>query len=224
MALDFASIKAYVNTPEFAANAQSFGAVSMAAGLVGSFASTYFQMQSAKIQAQSDALNWQMKRETAEFNKRASERNMGFIDMAMKSQAGKVGLQAKAQKGAAKASYAGRGIDISSASAQEVARSIDIIKEEEYFNIQDNGMTAMQAQRLKALGFGNEAAQANLGAIGANASAALVNPFASAAGSLLSSAGKVAQQWIYPSRSTLTQPTIGSNANSNAQPFGFFSP
>jgi len=209
MNFDFDSIKSYVNTPQFAQNAQAFGMVSSVAGMIGDAFNAYYAAESQKLQYEQQKLNWDWKKFSAELNMRQSERQLAIIDMQWQQQRGQVGQKIKAAKGAVKTSAAARGIDIASASVQQIADSYDLIKEEEYYAIDTNGMTKMFNQRMTILGYQLEATKAGIGMGASAASGAMVSPYLAMGSSLLTNASKVAAQWA-PNKFTAGQTTLTS--------------
>ena len=97
-------------------------------------------------------------------------------------------LKAGQLKGTQRATMAANGIDLGEGNAAEIQASTDIMKETDKNTLEANAVRSAWGYRTQAVNFQNEALMKRAGADS-------INPFASAAGSLLGSAGSVASSW-----------------------------
>lgn len=149
----------------------------MAAGVVGSFYSAKLQKQALESQAQ-----------IAEINARISELGAQSVLLQGQRQAGAISRQAGDVKSAQRARLAASGVDLGEGSAAEVVASTDIAKELDMQTTQSNALAAAWGYRTQGMNSTNEAAAKR-------ATAGAVSPGMQAAGTLLGSAGAVAQSW-----------------------------
>jgi hypothetical protein len=104
-------------------------------------------------------------------------------------------LKTAAMLGDQKAAFAANGVDVNSGSPIEVMASTKGLGERDAFTIRDNAARMAWAYRERAKGFQGEASMDR-------ATAGAMNPGMAAIGSLLSSAGTVADKWYRYREST----------------------
>lgn len=142
---------------------------------------------------QKAALNYQAS--VAEANANINEQQAQFALMNGQQQEQAERLKMAAMLGDQKAIAAANGADVSTGSPVEMMASTRLIGERDAFTIRDNASRAAWAYRQRSAGYKNEAGMDR-------ATAGAMNPGMSAFGSLLSSAGTVADKWYRYNQST----------------------
>jgi hypothetical protein len=165
----------------FFSNPAAASVVGSIFGAVGSMAGSYYAAKSAKS-------NLKFQSKMAEINARIAD--MGSRNEILKGQreSGRLTSKAGQVKRAQRAQLAANGVDLGVGSAVELQASTDIVKEMDALTIQANALRAAWGFKQEGLNFQNAAA------IG-NANANSVSPAASAFGSLVTSAPRVAEAW-----------------------------
>lgn len=166
------------------------------AGAVQSAIGSYYQAKSAQIQAKSQASTLQFQQDISQLNARQAEFQAQNILLAGERQAGQYTMRAGQLKGSTRASLAARGGVLSEGSNLEVMASQDLAKEIDTLTINANTVRAAEAARLQKTNYMNQALMQGVSAQNALASAESINPFMSAATSLLGSATSIGGQWF----------------------------
>lgn len=135
---------------------------------------------------QKAALNYQAS--VADANANIDEQQAQFALMNGQQQESAQRLKTAAMLGDQKAAFAANGVDVSSGTPIEVMASTKGLGERDAFTIRDNAARMAWAYKERAKGFTNEAGMDH-------ATADAMNPGMAAFGSLLSSAGSVADKW-----------------------------
>lgn len=161
-------------TPQLSMATQAFG---VGMSTVGAFTSAAAQQSSLRSQARIAEINAQLADAGARAELFASERAQNAIKLR--------GAQTKA---AQTAGYAAHGIDVGSQTAVNVATSTDYITEVDANTARANGIQAAWGRRIEASNY-----RANARSLRASASG--ISPLMSAATTLISGAGQVAQSW-----------------------------
>lgn len=117
-------------------------------------------------------------------------------------------LKTAAMFGTQRAGLAANGVDLGSGSANEVLATTSMMGERDALTIRDNAARQAWAYRNQAASYGAEASAAQ-------ASADAINPFTSAAGSLLTGAGSVASSWYKYNKSVNGSGTGATNLSSD---------
>lgn len=164
-------------------------------GGINSAIGSFYAAKSQQYQFKSQALNDQFQSDMASINSRQAEYSAESTLEAGKNQVSQYTLAAGQQKAAATASMASRGIVLGQGSAQDVAASMDLVKNIDMLTINANAVRSAEAQRMQAVNFKNESLLANTSAANATMSAKSISPLASMTTSLLGSASSLAQQW-----------------------------
>lgn len=150
------------------------GAVSTA---LGAYYDASMQKQSAKHTAA-----------MATINARVAELGAQSALLQGKSEVAKLTQQAGRLKSTQKARLAANGVDLGVGNAAEIQASTDIMKEIDTNTIQSNAWRSAWGHRVQAQNYLNQADAARITAKG-------INPYMSAANSLMGDSGQVASQW-----------------------------
>ncbi len=155
--------------------------VSQIGGSVSGAAGSYYsaKSQASSLQFQSDiaGINARVAELGAQSELMKGERYVGVLTM----RAGRV-------KSSQRAAMAANGIDLGEGNAAEVQASTDIMKEIDSNTLQANAVRSAWGYRTRSVNYQNEA-------VLRSATADTISPFASAATSMLGSAGGVANTW-----------------------------
>lgn len=149
----------------------------MLSGAVGSF----YSARSTKNQLKHEAA-------IADINARLSEKAAQQELQRGQFEVGQITRRAGQIKGSQRASMAANGIDLGVGSAAELQASTDLMKEIDRNQAEVNAISSAWGYRTQGTNYQNQATLSR-------ASASSINPGASAATSLLGSAGNVASQW-----------------------------
>jgi hypothetical protein len=170
---------------------EGLGAVSpiiMTFGAINSAIGSYYQTQ-ATIQ------NYKFQSQMANINAQIDETNAQAMLLAGQRAEQNVRLRAARIKSAQRVSMAANGIDLQSATAQNVLNSTDQLSEADALTVQSNALKAAFGYRTQAVSDKNAS---NIYSAVSNS----MSPLGNAAGSLLSSGGSVAESWYkYSQRS-----------------------
>lgn len=178
-----------------------FSLTSQIGGMFSSAIGSYFSAESQK-----SSLKFQA--DMAEINARLSETSAQQELLKGERQVGALTLRAGQVKGAQRAAMAANGIDLGVGNAAEVLASTEILKEVDKNTASANAVQNAWGFRLQGTNYENDA-------LIKRATASAVSPVASAASSLLGSAGSVAKSWYQFSKGA--QPSTQS-----ADPLGDF--
>ena len=146
-------------------------------GAVGSYYSAKSQASSLKFQSDIAGINARIAELGAQQELYRGQQQVGALTM----KAGQV-------KSSQRASMAANGIDLGEGNAAEIQASTDIMKEVDKNTIEANAVRSAWGYRTQSTNYQNEA-------LIRSATADSINPFASAATSMLGSAGSVASTW-----------------------------
>lgn len=169
-----ASSAAAPGLAQFSTASNIGGAVSTA---LGAYYDASIQKQSAKHTAA-----------MATINARVAELGAQSALLQGKSEVAKLTQQAGRLKSTQKARLAANGVDLGVGNAAEVQASTDMMKEIDVNTIQSNAFRSAWGQRVQAQNYLNQADAARITAKG-------INPYMSAANSLMGDSGQVASQW-----------------------------
>jgi len=159
---------------DFALGAQGFGAGQAA---VGAYFNASGQKTTLNAQADIDDINARLQEMTAQSELLSGQRQEQQSNITYES-----------LKSSQKTAFAANGIDLSSETPVNVMTSTDTVKEWDAATIAANATRSAFGARQTGLTYSNRAR-------GARAQAEAINPFMSATGSLISSAGTVASSW-----------------------------
>lgn len=157
--------------------AMGLSGAGMAAGAFGAYKSAAGQKAALGYQASVADSNAQIADEQARF---------ALMNGQQEEQA--LRMRTAATMADQKATAAANGVDVGSGSPTELMASTGYLGERDALTLRDNAARAAWAYGQRATGFRNEASMDR-------ATAGAMNPWESGAGSLLTSAGSVANQW-----------------------------
>lgn len=165
-------------------DASTLGSTAMTLQLGGAISSIAGSFYSA--QAQRDNLRFQA--DMASINARIAEQSAQSALDAGNRQVGALTLKAGQLKSGQRAAMAANGVDLGQGSAAEVLASTDLMKEIDVNTLTANAVRSAWGYRTQGVNYQNQA-------LLARSAASSISPMASAATSLLSSAGSVASNW-----------------------------
>jgi hypothetical protein len=155
-------------------------------GALSSGIGSFYSAKTQKYQLQAQA-------NMADTNARIAELGAQSALNQGQQEVGSLTLQAGKLKSTQRASMAANGIDLGVGNAAEVQASTDIMKEIDTNTVTANALRSAWGYRMQSTNFQNEA----LTARGASKS---ISPWMSGAGSLMTGAGQVAQNWYLMSK------------------------
>lgn len=167
----------------------------MVMGGINSAIGSYYQAESTRYQMKSQAVNMQYQSDMAAINSRQAEYTAESDLKAGQSEIFNYTMQAGQQKAGATAAMAARGLRAGVGTTQDVAASMDIVKDVNVYNINSNAVRQASAARMQATSFQNQSDLDRVSAQNMNRSAASVSPFAAGFGSMLTSASSIASNW-----------------------------
>lgn len=173
-------------------------------GAISSTAGSFYSAQSQKsaMQAQADI---------ADVNARIAELSaQSQLDQG-NQQVAQASLAAGQLKSRQKVSLAANGVDLGQGNAVELQASTDVMKDADINTIKANAVRNAWATRTQAVNYQN---QANI----SRATAASISPSASAAASLMTSAGSVASSWYMLDKMGAFTPDDITKANATDDP------
>lgn len=150
-------------------------------GGIASAAGSYFSASAQKASLKAQAA-------IADTNARIAELGAQSAIRQGQQQVAALTLQAGQLKSRQRASMAANGIDLGEGNAAEIQATTDIMKEIDASTLTANAMRSAWGYRTQGVNMQNEALMQR-------ATAGAINPFGSAATSLLGSAGSVASSW-----------------------------
>lgn len=171
----------------------AFGAAYNAVG-------AFFGAKSQQKQLESGALSAEHEASIANLNARAAESDAQAILAAGQRDVGLTGLRYAQEKGSSAASAAARGVQAGVGSAAEVQASIEFAKQVDQMTITADSVRSAEAQRTRATDLRNRSALSLTSARNLRRTARSINPWSSAAASLLGGGGQLASQAAYLSR------------------------
>lgn len=171
----------------------AFGAVN---GAIGSF----YSAKSQQYQLKSRALSLDFQKDISLLNANIAEREARFTMQAGERRIGQYTMQAGAANASQAASLAARGIQAGVGSTAETVASAKTIQKIDTLTMNANTVRAAEAYRMQSQQYKNEALFAGVSAENMRQAARSINPWLSAASSLLGGAGSVASQWAQEQR------------------------
>lgn len=161
-------------------------AVLQSVGMLGGMFSAYGSARSQKIQLRHQAEMSRINAEIAELGARQELENG-------QSAIAKQTMQAGQLKSSQRAALGASGVDLGYGSAAELLTSTDLLKEIDMNQLEANALRSAWGYRTEAVNMRGQAAMADV-------NARSINPWMSAASSLLGGAGQVATSWYNYSR------------------------
>lgn len=187
---------------EFAKTMQAAAPYMMAFGAIQGMIGTYYSAKTQQYQLESAKLSYELQRDMSEINARQAESQAQAILLAGENQKAQITLRAGKIKSMGRASMAARGITLGVGSAAESIATVDLMKEIDSLTINANTVRAAAAARTQAVNYQNQALMQGVSASAAGMAAGQVNPFMSAANSLIGSATSIASSWYASNRTT----------------------
>lgn len=181
---------------EFAKTMQAAAPYMMAFGAIQGMIGTYYSSKTQQYQLESAKLSYENQRDMSEINARMAESQAQAILLAGENQKAQVTLRAGKIKSMSKASMAARGITLGVGSAAENIATVDLMKEVDALTINYNTVRAAAAARTQKVNLENQALMYGVSASGAGMAADQINPWMSAANSLIGSATNVAASYL----------------------------
>lgn len=178
----------------------NFGAATSIGGIAVQAAGAYYAAKSQQYQLRSQALDLEFQATIAGLNARAAEGDAQSALEAGKREAGRIGLQYRQVKEAARTRTAAGGIQAGVGSAAEEQASIAYAKEADQITISSNAVRAANASRMAAVGQRNNQRMAMVGARNARRAAGSISPWLAAGSSLIGGAGDVSSRWAQDAR------------------------
>lgn len=163
----------------------------IASSAVGSYYSAKSQASSLQFQSNMAGVNARI----ADTNARVAELGAQQELFRGQQQVGQLTLKAGQVKSSQRAAMAANGIDLGEGSAAEVQASTDISKEIDKNTLEANAVSSAWGYRTASMNAQIQATNMRNDALLKGAGAESISPFASAATSLLGSAGSVASNW-----------------------------
>lgn len=167
----------------------------MAMGAIQSAVGAYYQASAAKYQLQSQQLGFEFNQKMSDINARQMENQAQWSLLQGERAIGALTMRAGKIRSGQKASQAARGISLGYGSTAEEIATTDLMKESDAITININATRAANAARTQKVNFENQSLMSGVSAANAGSMANLVNPWASAGTSLMSSASTVAGTW-----------------------------
>ncbi len=160
----------------------------------------FYNVKSMQSVTRQQAADLAFQSSMSNINARAAEFDAASLLAAGRSEGARLGLQYGQAKGAARASFGGRGIKVGKGSSAEALASIELSKRMDLYTVNSNAVRAANAARTQAQNFRTQGAMASVSAQNAYGTARSLSPGLSVAGSLLSGVSGIASQWLERSR------------------------
>jgi hypothetical protein len=173
----------------------SAGVVMATGGMIMGAIGAYYGAKTMQYQLKSRALSLDYQKEVSLLNAGLAEREARSTLQAGERRIGQYTMQAGAYNASQAASLAARGIQAGVGSTAETVASAKTIQKIDTLTMNANTVRAAEAYRMQSQQFKNEALFAGVSAENMRAQARSINPWLSAATSLLGGAGSVASQW-----------------------------
>lgn len=183
----------------FGQSLAQFSTASSITGAVSTAVGAYYDASMAKQSAKHTAA-------MATINARIAELGAQSALLQGKSEVAKLTQQAGQLKSTQKARLAANGVDLGVGNAAEIQASTDLMKEIDVNTIQSNAWRSAWGQRAQAQNYLNQADTARITAKG-------INPYMSAATSLMGDSGQVASQWYGLQQQGAFGTTTDTNGN-----------
>lgn len=158
-----------------------------AQGIVGS----YFAAKTEKYKTKSLALSIQHKKDMTLFNKRMKESQAQHINRVYNQRLQILGLKQGQAEGAARASFAARGIQMGVGSTKNAFVSAKVLGEIDRLTMNSNKVRAVENKRLEAVNLGISATMLGVSESNMFATASSISPWLNMSSSLLTGAGNV---------------------------------
>ena len=165
-----------------------FGAANSA---IGAYYSSVSQQNALRMQAQ----NQRFAAEMGRINRRQAEFTAAQVGIEGERRIGAYTMGAGQRRAGARASLAGRGVQLGVGSAGEVIGSMDVMKEIDVLTMSAQNVRAREAARLQAFNVGVGATMADISAANLQATAGTIYPGLAVGTSLLGSAAEIGGMW-----------------------------
>lgn len=171
------------------------GSIFAIGGAVTGAIGSYYAAQSQKAQLESQASSMRFQSDISQLNAAQAEFTAQQIMLVGQQRQGKIGLRAGKIKSSQRASMAARGIDLGVGSAVETIATTDLMKEIDMLTTNAETVRSAEAARLQRQNYLTASAMQDVSAMNLAGSAASISPMMALGGSLLGSAGSVANAW-----------------------------
>ena len=158
-----------------------------AQGIVGS----YFAAKTEKYKTKSLALSIQHKKDMTLFNKRMKESQAQHINRVYNHRLFMLGVKQGKEEGAARASFASRGIQMGVGSTKNAFVSAKVLGEIDRLTMNSNKVRAVENKKLEAVNLGISATMLGVSESNMFATASSISPWLNMSSSLLTGAGNV---------------------------------
>ena len=177
------------------AQSSQLGGIFAVSGAVTGAIGSYYAAQSQKTQLESQASSMRFQSDISQLNAAQAEFTAQQILRAGQQRQGQIGLRAGKIKSSQRASMAARGIDLGVGSAVETIATTDLMKEIDMLTTNAETVRSAEAARLQRQNYLTASAMQDVSAMNLAGSAASISPTMALTGSLLGSAGSVANAW-----------------------------
>jgi hypothetical protein len=177
------------------AQSSQLGGIFAVSGAVTGAIGSYYAAQSQKTQLESQASSMRFQSDISQLNAAQAEFTAQQILRAGQQRQGRIGLRAGKIKSSQRASMAARGIDLGVGSAVETIATTDLMKEIDMLTTNAETVRSAEAARLQRQNYLTASAMQDVSAMNLAGSAASISPTMALTGSLLGSAGSVANAW-----------------------------
>ena len=171
------------------------GSIFAIGGAITGAIGSYYAAQSQKAQLESQASSMRFQSDISQLNAAQAEFTAQQILRAGQQRQGRIGLRAGKIKSSQRASMAARGIDLGVGSAVETIATTDLMKEIDMLTTNAETVRSAEAARLQRQNYLTASAMQDVSAMNLAGSAASISPTMALTGSLLGSAGSVANAW-----------------------------
>ena len=178
------------------AQSSQLGGIFAVSGAVTGAIGSYYAAQSQKNQLESQASSMRFQSDISQLNAAQAEFTAQQILRAGQQRQGQIGLRAGKIKSSQRASMAARGIDLGVGSAVETIATTDLMKEIDMLTTNAETVRSAEAARLQRQNYLTASAMQDVSAMNLAGSAASISPTMALTGSLLGSAGSVANAWF----------------------------
>jgi hypothetical protein len=177
------------------AQSSQLGGIFAVSGAVTGAIGSYYAAQSQKNQLESQASSMRFQSDISQLNAAQAEFTAQQILRAGQQRQGRIGLRAGKIKSSQRASMAARGIDLGVGSAVETIATTDLMKEIDMLTTNAETVRSAETARLQRQNYLTASAMQDVSAMNLAGSAASISPTMALTGSLLGSAGSVANAW-----------------------------
>jgi hypothetical protein len=171
------------------------GSIFAIGGAITGAIGSYYAAQSQKAQLESQASSMRFQSDISQLNAAQAEFTAQQILRAGQQRQGQIGLRAGKIKSSQRASMAARGIDLGVGSAVETIATTDLMKEIDMLTTNAETVRSAEAARLQRQNYLTASAMQDVSAMNLAGSAASISPIMALGGSILGSAGSVANAW-----------------------------